>query len=203
MTFIKGVDYNKMIHQQEKIFLLGNPQTRDEILAGLQRLHGEAQQFLETLNDAEFFAPQGEKWSPAEQVRHLTKSVRPVAKALHMPRIALALLFGYRRAASRSFIEVEAFYQSKLKTGVTAGRFAPSPQPAPNDPRTRRAEIMQHWQETHRQLLQAIAAWPEAALNHYRLPHPVLGKLTLREMLFFTLYHNAHHVRQVYERRAL
>lgn len=184
-----------------QVFSTGNPQTRDEILAMLQRLHGESHQFLEMLNDAEFFAPQGEKWSPAEQVRHLTKSVRPVAKALHMPRIALALLFGYRRAASRSFTEVEAFYQSKLKTGVTAGRFAPSSQPAPIDPRARRAEIMQHWQEAHRQLLQTITTWPEAALDRYRLPHPALGKLTLREMLFFTLYHNAHHVRQIHARR--
>ncbi len=190
-----------MILRLEKIFSPGNPQTRSEILASLQKLHGESHQFLDTLTDAEFFIPQGEKWSPAEQVRHLTKSVRPVAQALRLPRIALALLFGRQRAASRSFVEIEAFYQNKLQTGVTAGRFAPSPQPAPNDPRARRAEIVQHWQEAHRQLERAIVTWPEAALDRYRLPHPVLGKLTLREMLFFTLYHNAHHVRQVYERR--
>ncbi|NUO81281.1 DinB family protein [candidate division KSB1 bacterium] len=190
-----------MIHQQEKIFSTGNPQTRNEILARLQQLHGEANEFLGTLSDAEFFTPQGEKWSPAEQVRHLTKSVRPVAKALRLPRLALALLFGVHRVASHSFTEIEAFYQGRLKTGVTAGKFAPSSQPAPDDPRARRGEIMQRWQETHRALQYAIATWPEAALDRYRLPHPVLGKLSLREMLFFTLYHNAHHVRQVYERR--
>jgi hypothetical protein len=183
------------------MFSTGAPQTRSEILASLQRLHGESNAFLDTLSDAEFFTPQGEKWSPAEQVRHLTKSVRPVAQALRLPRIALALLFGYRRAASRSFAEIEAFYQTKLKTGVTAGRFAPSSQPAPIDPRARRAEIMNYWNAAHSRLERAIASWPEAALDRYRLPHPVLGRLTLREMLFFTLYHNAHHVRQVYERR--
>jgi hypothetical protein len=32
------------------------------------------------------------------------------------------------------------------------------------------------------------------------LPHPLLGKLTVREMLFFTLYHQRHHV-AVVERR--
>jgi len=183
------------------VFSIGNPQTRDEILARLQQLHGESNNFLGTLFDPEFFTPQGEKWSPAEQVRHLTKSVRPVAQALRLPRIALALRFGRKRAMSRSLAEIETLYQKKLKTGVTAGRFAPSSQPAPSDPRLRRSEIMQRWQETHRQLEQAIATWPEAALDRYRLPHPVLGKLTLREMLFFTLYHNAHHVRQVYGRR--
>ncbi|KAA0227612.1 DinB family protein [candidate division KSB1 bacterium] len=183
------------------MFSTGAPQTRSEIIASLQRLYDESQQFLVTLTDAEFFMPQGEKWSPAEQVRHLTKSVWPVAQALRLPRIALALLFGCRRTASRSFTEVETFYQDKLKTGVTAGRFAPSPQSAPEDPRARRTEIMQYWHDAHRKLVQAIAAWPEAALDHYRLPHPALGKLTLREMFFFTLYHNAHHVRQIHARR--
>jgi len=33
----------------------------------------------------------------------------------------------------------------------------------------------------------------EAALDKYILPHPLLGKLTLREMLYFTAYHVAHH----------
>lgn len=180
----------------------GAPQTRNEILARLQRLHDESKQFLDTLSDAEFFASQGEKWSPAEQVRHLTKSVRPVAQALHLPRLALALLFGLGRAASRSFAEIQALYQDKLKTGVTAGRFSPSAQPTPNDPRARRAEMMNHWQATQHNLQKAIASWSETALDRYRLPHPVLGKLTLREMLFFTLYHNAHHVRQIYARRS-
>ncbi len=181
-------------------FSTGTPQTRAEILALLQQLHGESNQFLGTLSNAEFFTPQGEKWSPAEQVRHLTKSVRPVALALRLPRLALALRFGRKCTASRSFAEIVALYQNKLKTGVTAGRFAPSSQPAPDDPVSRRAEIVQRWQATHRQLEQTIATWQEQALDCYRLPHPVLGKLTLREMLFFTLYHNVHHVRQVYER---
>lgn len=182
-------------------FSTGNPQTRSEILTCLLQLHNESKQFLDTLSDAEFFTPQGEKWSPAEQVRHLTKSVRPVAQALRLPRIALALMFGFNRAAARSFPEIEIFYQDKLKTGVTAGRFAPSSQPAPNDPRARRAEIMRYWQEAQSSLQKAIAAWSETALDRYRMPHPVLGKLTVREMMFFTLYHNAHHVRQVYARR--
>lgn len=190
-----------MIHQLEKMFSTGNPQTRSEILASLQRLHLESQQFLDALTDAEFFMPQGEKWSPAEQVRHLTKSVRPVAQALRLPRIALTFLFGRQREASHSFTEVEALYQNKLKTGVTAGRFSPSPQSRPDDLHARRSEIMQRWQETHDKLQHAIATWPEAALDRYCLPHPALGKLSLREMLFFTLYHNAHHVRQVYARR--
>jgi len=33
----------------------------------------------------------------------------------------------------------------------------------------------------------------ETALDLYILPHPLLGKITLREMLYFTAYHVYHH----------
>ena len=31
-------------------------------------------------------------------------------------------------------------------------------------------------------------------LDVYILPHPLLGKVTLREMLYFTIHHNEHHL---------
>jgi len=34
------------------------------------------------------------------------------------------------------------------------------------------------------------------SVDQYQLPHPVLGKLTIREMLFFTIYHNLRHASQ-------
>ena len=42
---------------------------------------------------------------------------------------------------------------------------------------------------------------PGGTLDRYRLPHPLIGKLTLRELLLWTLYHNAHHVQRIAERR--
>ena len=47
----------------------------------------------------------------------------------------------------------------------------------------------------------AITRWGERALDRFRLPHPALGQLTVREMLFFTLYHNLHHVLNVAARK--
>jgi hypothetical protein len=42
-----------------------------------------------------------------------------------------------------------------------------------------------------------VVSWSEIDLDRYRLPHPLLGKLTVREMLFFTLQHLAHHASKV------
>jgi uncharacterized damage-inducible protein DinB len=52
------------------------------------------------------------------------------------------------------------------------------------------------------ELCAAIAQWPETALDARRLPHPLIGRLTVREMLLFTVYHNRHHLENVQRRFA-
>jgi DNA-directed RNA polymerase subunit L len=44
-------------------------------------------------------------------------------------------------------------------------------------------------------LLSALEKWQEVEFDRYQLPHPILGKLTMREMLFFTIYHTLRHAR--------
>ncbi|MEO8501391.1 MAG: hypothetical protein ABI565_10790 [Vicinamibacteria bacterium] len=38
-----------------------------------------------------------------------------------------------------------------------------------------------------------LGAAESEALDSTRLPHPILGRLSVREMAFFTLYHLRHH----------
>jgi uncharacterized damage-inducible protein DinB len=47
-----------------------------------------------------------------------------------------------------------------------------------------------------------VAKWSEANMDYHVLPHPLLGPLSVREMLFFTVYHNTHHVLNVQRLRA-
>jgi hypothetical protein len=42
-------------------------------------------------------------------------------------------------------------------------------------------------------LCKQLLDYSEKDLNELILPHPLLGKLTLREMMYFTMYHVAHH----------
>jgi DinB superfamily len=184
------------------MFDTGEPSTLDDLNTDLRRLQAESEEFLATLSTQDFLAPQGEKWSPAEHVRHLSKATFPLVRALGLPRPLLLVLFGLRRGGSRGFAELREVYQSRLAAGGTAGRFAPSPRPAPADPEAERTRILEAWHQAHVALLSQMMRWPEPALDRYRLPHPLLGKLSVREMLFFTLYHNAHHLRLVAARVA-
>ena len=55
---------------------------------------------------------------------------------------------------------------------------------------------MDQWSKVNAELLSAVEKWDETELDQYMLPHPILGKLTVREMLFFTIYHNLRHASQ-------
>lgn len=132
-------------------------------------------------------APAPGKWSAAQQLHHLRKSAAPVALALRLPRFVPRLLFGTANRPSRSYQEIAARYQAKLDGGGKApGRFEPGPAPE-------RARLLAGLTKTHHQLARLAAKLTESELDTLILPHPLLGKLTMREMLYFTIIHIHHH----------
>ncbi|MFN7940772.1 MAG: DinB family protein [Thermoanaerobaculia bacterium] len=181
-------------------FEIRPPATKAELLAEHRRLVGECEAFWSSIAPERFIAPFGASWSPADTVRHLAKSVRPVASALRLPRPILGLLFGLALRKGESFAALVDRYHARLAAGGGAGRFAPRPVERPDDPGAFRATVVGRWRQAEDSLCAAVERWNEKALDRYRMPHPLLGKLTVREMLFFTLYHGVHHAR-ITERR--
>lgn len=181
-------------------FETGQPRAGAELAQALGTLLAAGTSYLATMPDERFFAPQGAAWSPAEHVRHLVKSATPLTLGLRLPRWILALRFGRGGGSSRDLARLRDDYEAALAAGGQAGRFAPSREPLPADPVSRRREIMASWARATVELQQAAGRWPEGALDRQRLPHPLLGPLTVREMLAFTVLHTAHHLRRVAER---
>jgi len=175
-------------------FETGNPSTGEEVREAARRLHMEIVQFLGSISTDTFFAPQGPSWSPAWHVRHLTKANFPVARALRLPKLVPRLLFGAAPELSRSFEKLREDYRARLAAGGQAGRFAPSDKPLSPDLAAWRQEIVAVYCRSADDWIAASERWSEREFDRVRLPHPLLGKLTAREMLFFTLYHNAHHL---------
>lgn len=146
-----------------------------------------------------FQRPAPDRWSGAEHAVHLIKSVKAVAKGLSYPRWLVRLRFGKARR-SRSYEELVAFYQSKLSQGGRAsGRYVPQVSEAPADPQLARDEILEKWQRAVGLLVENLDAWSEDQLDKLQFPHPLMGPLSVREMLFFTHYHNLHHAQRVVE----
>jgi hypothetical protein len=170
-----------------------SPNTRPELLDAFAQQESESAAYWTAFDTASFFRPIGASWSPADTVRHLTKSTRPVAKALTAPKLFLRFKFGKPRRPSVSYEELCTRYRALLAAGGQAGPFAPSSH-RESDPEVWRRGILESHAQVQRDLKQAIGRWSEGNLDTLQLPHPLLGNLTVREMLFFTLYHQRHHI---------
>jgi hypothetical protein len=182
------------------MFTIPEPATAQQIVATLQRVEDESVAYWSGFEPSVFFAKIDGHWSPAENVRHLIKSIRPVTKALGMPRLALWFMFGKSRRESARWSDIQTRYNGLLDAGGKAGRFSPSERQEP-DTEAGKARIMGQFVQVNRELRAAVAKWKDQSLDGYQLPHPLLGKLTLREMLIFTAYHQVHHLDGVKGRR--
>ncbi|MBA2669635.1 MAG: DinB family protein [Gemmatimonadetes bacterium] len=167
-----------------------------EILQALTSVEAEVTRFFGSLSDEEVSSRQGKAWTPAEHLVHLNISVNAVARGLSISSWLLSLRFGRTRVPSRTYEEIHRIYRVRLAEGAGAtGPYVPPQEELVGEAvASRRSEILARWQRVNARLRTAQEGWSERQLDRVRLPHPLLGKLTVREMLFFTLYHNQHHI---------
>jgi DinB superfamily len=181
-----------------------SPWTGADIVAGLRRVHAESDGYWRVAypDDAAFFrriAP--EVWAPADQVRHLTKSCRAIAKGFEIPRPLVALRFGVPLRKSRDYRTMVDVYQQRLRRGIRQNPFAPRVLEPHEQTKEGRARTMREHAETIDRLCRAIERYPEWSLDRLRVRHPALGMITMRELGLFALLHNVHHVQIAEERR--
>ena len=127
------------------------------------------------------------KWSAGQQLQHIFLSVRPVNLALLLPKFILRL-FG-KPKQNRSYEEIIKTYQNSLKNGGKAGALY-IPKRVSSD---QKQKLIIDLTNLIMSLNQKIDKLDEEDLDNYILPHPLIGKTTIREMLYFTIYHVQHH----------
>ncbi|MFY9310399.1 MAG: DinB family protein [Bacteroidia bacterium] len=162
---------------------------KQEIIQSLTKKHNDFISLIEKLDDKQFMFAPTSKWTAGQQLDHIYRSVSPVLIAFRLPAFVPSLLFGKANRPSRGYDELIQKYHSKLAGGGAAsGRFVP------------KAVQLHQKKRLNSDLLKTIHALgkqvercSEEKLDKYILPHPLLGKLTFREMLYFTLYHVEHH----------
>ena len=162
---------------------------KEELSALLLQNYTQFIQLINQLTDADFcYAPE-DKWSAGQQLDHLVKSVSPVNRAMGLPKFIPKLLFGTANRPSKSYEALVEKYTRKLKEGGRAtGRFVPKIVNA-----TQKDDLIKQLSFLVQRLCHKTDKQTEEALDTLILPHPLLGKLTVREMLYFTAYHVEHH----------
>ncbi len=130
-----------------------------------------------------------EKWNAGQHLDHIIKSVAVLTKAFAMPRFILKSKFGIANRPSRSPEALINKYLDKLKTAKpTPTRFQPGIIAF-----VKKEKAIKKLHTKVDKLCKRAIKYAESDLDLYILPHPLLGKLTLRELLYFTSYHVKHH----------
>jgi hypothetical protein len=172
------------------------PFDKGTLIPAISDAEREVAAFFESLSAAEWVLRVGAAWTPAEHLDHLNIAVSAVARGFSTSRLLLRLRFGRARRVSRPFEVVRDDYRARLAAGAGAtGRFVPAREELSAEQHSiRHQQLLARWQRVNTRLRNAVAQWSERDLDRIQLPHPILGKITAREMLFFTIYHDQHHV---------
>lgn len=169
---------------------------RDEIALQLDEKVTAFVKYINSLSRVEFEAAPPGKWSAGQNLDHLVKAIQPLQLPFRLPKFILKLMFGKANRPSKTYDELVAKYNRKLAEGGKAsGRFIPPVIAFEN-----KDALIQTYLRQKEKLIRKIRNQNEPDLDKYILPHPLLGKLTLREMLYFTIYHNQHHLQLVQKR---
>ncbi|MCP4439176.1 MAG: DinB family protein [Aureispira sp.] len=170
-------------------------QSKEDIQQAIESNFFELIEWVKSQPD-EYFERQVEgKWSAGQQLDHLVRSTRPVSMALRLPKFIIRIVAGKPNRPSKSFDGVIQKYKDSLANGAKAsGPYIP-----PVVKLNKKTNLLDLFHYQGKKLAKGLNHWTEAQLDNYLLPHPLIGKITIREMLFFTVYHTEHHLNSMKE----
>jgi hypothetical protein len=168
-----------------------------------QRLHTAMNEFVDFcsgIDEKIFFYQPPDKWSIAQNVQHLIISAEKTKLAYSLPKFIIRLYVGKPNRPSRTYDELVAKYKLKLQQGGRASKnFIPKPIPSSIG----KLKMLQGFSKAMAQLINSIQKnWDNNTLDNYIAPHPLLGKITLRELCYFTIHHTYHHLDTIKTRLA-
>ena len=168
---------------------------KQAIIPLLEKNHKTFIAKISSLSDIDFNRKPTSKWTSSQQLEHIIKSVKQVDMAFGLPMFVLKMKFGVANRPSSTYADLVNKYLRILedkKDYVVPSGFFPE-----EIPLVRKEKSLKKLEKLATKLASRISRFSEEELDTYLLPHPLMGKLTLREMLYFTAYHAEHHDQQI------
>ncbi len=161
-----------------------------EIQQKLIENHRRFTDYIESLPGNVFGVSRNGKWSPGQHLDHIRRSVQPLAQGFRLPKWLIKMIFGRSNRQGRTYDELVKKYTQKLQEGGRAsGRFIPK-----EINLTLKKKLISSLSIDVQSLTRNLNKFSESELENIVLPHPLLGKLTMKEMMYFTIYHAEHHL---------
>ena len=163
--------------------------TKQEIQNELLIRHQSFIKFITTLSEEDFYFSPPNKWTAGQQLDHICRATSLLPLGLRLPSSVTRLIFGKLKRPATSYNELVRKYLTVLANGGKASGFFIPKRVSVNKRERLIAKLLQNISK----ISNALENYSEEQLDKKILPHPLLGKLTAREMMYFTLYHVDHH----------
>jgi hypothetical protein len=172
--------------------------SKDEIIEQIETTTTKFNNFCSSIDNESFFRQPLEKWSIAQNVKHLVTSADATKLAYILPKFIVRLYASKPNRLSRSYDELVNKYKLKLQQGGKASKqFVPEK----ISEKIGKEKCLHDFVTSMRKLVSSIdKKWDDPQMDQYIAPHPLLGKITHRELAYFTAYHIEHHLAIIKER---
>lgn len=169
--------------------------TKTEIITAAVNVFNRLTDACKSMDEALLFKRPPGKWSAAENVQHLIISTNTTTLAYRLPKFLVKWIGGTPNRNSRTYQEVKDKYYKKLSEGGRASaRFVPKP----IEIKFGKQRLLQNWKTATEKFIKALDKNnPEKDLDSYLVKHPLLGRITLRELCYFTIFHTEHHLQSI------
>jgi hypothetical protein len=144
---------------------------------------------IQGLDKTEFETNYNMKWSAGQDLLHLVKLLRILNIAYLIPKGLLVILYGKNKRETRSFETLQTMYKKALAGDAQSPNLY-IPKPVLFE---QKSELILKHSALNKKFVEKINKLSEEELDKYLLPHPILGKVSLRELAIFTCFHTIHH----------
>jgi hypothetical protein len=167
--------------------------TKKVIISSLTGKYDSFIKFINELTKEEYLYSNKGKWGAEQQLEHIVLCVKPLVQVFSMDKEIIGQTFGRTNRESRNYDALLNDYIGKLTEGGKA--------PDRYEPETTLSNSKEKLTESLvnliKELCLKIDTFSEQELDSLLIPHPLLKNLTLREMLYNTIYHVEHHQNQI------
>jgi len=171
---------------------------KEAIIEKLETVHNNLYQWLETHDEEKWTSGPDDKWTTGQHALHLLQSIKALNTAMSLPKVLLKFKFGKSNRNVRDFNTVVNRYNQRLAevNGATYGPSQKMKVPTIKD----KNYIIDRLIAENKKLQYKTTKWSDKQLDNYILPHPLMGKMPVREIVMWTAHHVDHHLNTLKEK---
>jgi len=171
--------------------------TKEAIVQLLEEKHQNLYDWLANQSEENWMKGPKDKWTTGQHILHLSDSLEMLNKGLSYPKFILKSKFGVRNRDLRDYKTVSENYFSKLKISQEKATTFNSTLKTPS--LSERSKLITKLKTAQEKLQRKTSKWKDIDLDTYLLPHPLMGRMPIREIIMWTACHTEHHTNTLKE----